>query len=67
MELPFFLPYIEVVYIVLGIGLGLTVFTAIGVFFKLWSWHVPRSMIYSFLAIGAILLFISYLVGRYGI
>jgi hypothetical protein len=66
MELPVYIPYINAIYLVIAIGLGLTIFTSIGVFFKLWSWRVPRSMVYAFTAVVIAFIILSWLIGREG-
>lgn len=66
MDLPVYIPYIDAIYLIIAIGLGLIVFTSIGVFFKLWSWKIPRSMAYAFLAVVVVFVVISYLIGNFG-
>ncbi|HUS93784.1 MAG TPA: hypothetical protein VMZ24_01250 [Patescibacteria group bacterium] len=64
MELPVYIPYIGAIYVFIGIGVGLVIFTSIGVLFKLWSWNVPRSMAYAFTAVVIVFIILSYMIGR---
>ena len=66
MELPVYIPYINAIYLVIGIGLGFIIFTSIGVLFKLWSWRVPQSMAYAFTAVVIAFVILSWLIGREG-
>jgi hypothetical protein len=63
MELPY-IPYIGAIYLIIGIGVGLVIFTSIGVLFKLWSWNVPKSMAYAFSAVVVVFIVLSWLIGR---
>ena len=63
MELPY-IPYIGAIYLVIGIGVGLVIFTSIGVLFKLWSWNVPKSMAYAFSTVVVVFVILSWLIGR---
>ena len=65
MELPY-IPYSGAIYFIIAIGAGLVIFTSIGVLFKLWSWRVPQSMAYAFIAVIIVFLIISYLIGSLG-
>ena len=66
MELPVYIPYVGAIYGIILVGVGLVIFTSIGVFFKLWSWRVPRSMAYAFFAVVVVFIVISYLIGGLG-
>jgi len=66
MDLPIYIPYVDAILLIIGIGIGLVLFTSVGVFFKLWTWRVPRSMAYAFLAVVVIYVVISYLIGNLG-
>jgi len=63
MDLPY-IPYIGAIYFIIWVGVGLVIFTSIGVLFKLWSWSVPKSMAYAFSAVIVVFVILSWLIGR---
>lgn len=61
MHLPILVPYIEIVYILITVGIIAVVGSSAGALLRAWSWKVPRTMAYAFFGVIFVLVLVSWL------
>lgn len=61
MHLPILVPYIEIVYILITVGIIAVAGSSAGALLRAWSWKVPRTMAYAFFGVVFVLILVSWL------